>query len=409
MLKTPAELPGQPQLCRLAQMKPLNPTFASLGTTIFTTMSALAVEHGAINLGQGFPDEDGPADILEQAAAAILKGPNQYPPMAGLPELRKAVADHGQRFYGLGYDWRDEVLVTSGATEALAAALMALLAPGDEVVLFEPLYDSYLPVIRQCGAVPRIVRLEAPDWRLPEDKLTGAFGSATKLVLINSPMNPNGKLFDSRELAAIAGLAARHGAYLLCDEVYEHLVFDGLRHQPIAALPGMRERTLRIGSAGKSFSLTGWKVGYVSGPRDLVSVVAKVHQFLTFTTPPNLQRAVAYALARDDAYFDALAKSLAAKRDRLAAGLRSVGFDVLPAQGTYFLTALTDSVGPRFDTDVDYARWLTIEGGVATVPCSAFYAGSNPPQNMIRFCFCKKDEVLDAAIERLRAFLARAA
>lgn len=409
MLKKLAELPGYPRLCRLRQMKPLNPTFASLGTTIFTTMSALAVEHGAINLGQGFPDEDGPADILEQAASAILKGPNQYPPMAGLPELRKAVADHDQRFYGLSYDWRDEVLVTSGATEALAAALMALLAPGDEVVLFEPLYDSYLPVIRQCGAVPRIVRLEAPDWRLPDDKLAAAFGPATKLVLINSPMNPNGKLFDSAELGMIAALAERHGAYLLCDEVYEHLVFDGLRHQPIAALPGMRERTLRIGSAGKSFSLTGWKVGYVSGPRELVSVVAKVHQFLTFTTPPNLQRAVAYALARDDAYFEALATSLAAKRDRLAAGLRSVGFAVLPAQGTYFLTALTDGVGPRFDRDEDYARWLTIEGGVATIPCSAFYAGSNPPQNMIRFCFCKKDEVLDAAIARLRAFFARAA
>lgn len=390
-------------------MKPLNPTFAGLGTTIFTTMSALAAEHGAINLGQGFPDEDGPADILEQAASALLTGPNQYPPMAGLPELRRAVADHDQRFYGLSYDWRDEVLVTSGATEALAAALMALLAPGDEVVLFEPLYDSYIPVIRQCGAVPRIVRLEAPEWHVPEEALAAAFGPATKLVLINSPMNPTGKLFAESELAAIATLAERHNAYLLCDEVYEHLVFDGQRHEPIATLPGMRERTLRIGSAGKSFSLTGWKVGYVSGPRELVSVVAKAHQFLTFTTPPNLQRAVAYAFARDDAYFDGLAASLAAKRDRLAAGLTSVGFEVLPAEGTYFLTALTNGVGPRFGSDVEYASWLTIEGGVATVPCSAFYAGNNPPQNMIRFCFCKKDDVLDAAVARLRTFLARAA
>lgn len=387
-------------------MKPLNPSFADLGTTIFTTMSALAAEHGAINLGQGFPDEDGPADILEQAAAALLAGPNQYPPMAGLPALRQAVAAHDRRFYGLDYDWQDEVLVTSGATEALAACLMALLAPGDEVVLFEPLYDSYLPVIRQCGAVPRIVRLEAPDWQVPLDSLAAAFSPSTKLVLINSPMNPTGKLFGGAELEAIAALARQHDAYLLCDEVYEHLVFDGVRHQPIATLPGMRERTLRIGSAGKSFSLTGWKVGYISGPRDLVATVAKVHQFLTFTTPPNLQAAVAYALGKDNAYYAGLASDLEAKRDRLAVGLRGVGFTVLPSPGTYFLTAMTEGIGPSFETDVDYARWLTLEAGVATIPCSAFYAGEAPPQNMIRFCFCKKEELLDAAIARLRDKLA---
>jgi aspartate/methionine/tyrosine aminotransferase len=386
-------------------MKPLNPVFAALGTTIFTTMSELAADYGAINLGQGFPDSDGPADLLARAAAAILTGPNQYPPMAGLPELRKAVAQHSQRFYGLTYDWRDEVLVTSGATEALAAAMMALLSPGDEVVVFEPLYDSYLPVIHQCGAVARIVRLEAPDWRLPEEELACAFGPETKLVLINSPMNPTGKLFEGSELAAIARLAEHHGAYILCDEVYEHLVFDGDHHQPIASLPGMRERTLRIGSAGKSFSVTGWKVGYVSGPRKLISGIARVHQFLTFTTPPNLQHAVAYALTREDAYFDVLATSLAAKRNRLAAGLRSVGFEVLPARGTYFLTAVADGIGRRFESDVDYARWLTIEGGVAGVPYSAFYADGNPAQKMVRFCFCKQDEVLDAAITRLRALL----
>ncbi|MFN4023716.1 MAG: aminotransferase [Hyphomonas sp.] len=383
-------------------MKPLNPSFAGLGTTIFTTMSALAAEHGAINLGQGFPDEDGPADILEQAAAALLAGPNQYPPMAGLPALRQAVAAHDRRFYGLDYDWQDEVLVTSGATEALAACLMALLAPGDEVVLFEPLYDSYLPVIRQCGAVPRIVRLEPPDWQVPLESLAAAFGPSTKLVLINSPMNPTGKLFGGAELEAIAALARQHDAYLLCDEVYEHLVFDGARHKPVATLPGMQERTLRIGSAGKSFSLTGWKVGYVSGPRALVATVAKAHQFLTFTTPPNLQAAVAYALGKDDAYYAGLASDLEAKRDRLAAGLRQAGFTVLPAQGTYFLTALTDGIGPDLGSDVDYARWLTTEAGVAAIPCSAFYAGDAPPQDMIRFCFCKKDEVLDSAIARLR-------
>ena len=382
-------------------MKPLNPDFARLGTTIFTTMSALAVEHGAINLGQGFPDEDGPADIIAKAAEALTTGPNLYPPMAGLPALRQAVAAHDRRFYGLDYDWQDEILVTSGATEALAACLMALLAPGDEVVLFEPLYDSYLPIIRQCGAVPRIVRLEAPGWDIPQDALAAAFSPATKLVLINSPMNPTGKLFAAEALEAIARLARAHDAYLVCDEVYEHLVFDDRRHQPIAALPEMRARTLRIGSAGKSFSLTGWKVGYVSGPRELVSGVAKVHQFLTFTTPPGLQAAVAYALAKDDSYYAGLAASLEAKRDRLAAGLRQVGFTVLPAEGTYFLTALTDGIGPALASDVDYARWLTTEAGVAVIPCSAFYADDDPPANMIRFCFCKKDEVLDAAIARL--------
>lgn len=383
-------------------MKPLNPRFAGLGTTIFTTMSALAAQNGAINLGQGFPDEDGPADILEAAAAALLAGPNQYPPMAGLPALRQAAAAHDRRFYGLDYDWQDEVLVTSGATEALAACLIALLAPGDEVVLFEPLYDSYLPIIRQCGASARVVRLQPPDWSIPQDALAAAFGPATKLVLINSPMNPTGKLFAGAELEAIAALARQHDAWLLCDEVYEHLVYGGERHRPIAALPGMRERTLRIGSAGKTFSLTGWKVGYVSGPRELVGAVAKVHQFLTFTTPPNLQAAVAYALAKNDTYYAGLAGELEAKRDRLAAGLAGAGLTVLPSPGTYFLTVMTDGVGPSFETDVDYARWLTLEAGVATIPCSAFYAGDDPPQNMVRFCFCKKDEVLDAAIARLR-------
>ncbi|MBY9068474.1 aminotransferase [Hyphomonas sp. WL0036] len=384
-------------------MKALNPTFDGLGTTIFTTMSALAVEHGAINLGQGFPDEDGPADIRQKAADALMAGPNQYPPMAGLPALRQAVAAHDQRFYGLSYNWQDEVLVTSGATEALAACLFALLSPGDEVVLFEPLYDSYLPIIRQCGAIPKIVRLEAPDWRIPPDALAAAFSPATKLVLINSPMNPTGKLFAGGELAEIAILARRHDAYLLCDEVYEHLVFDGARHQPIAALPGMRERTLRIGSAGKTFSLTGWKVGYVSGPRELISAVAKAHQFLTFTTPPDLQAAIAYALGRDDTYYQGLAAALQAKRDRLASGLAGIGFTVLPADGTYFLTVLTDGIGPALESDEAYARWLTVEAGVAAIPCSAFYAGEAPPQNMVRFCFCKQDKVLEDAISRLAA------
>ncbi|RJF89951.1 aminotransferase [Oleomonas cavernae] len=389
-------------------MKALNPHFASLGTTIFTVMSALAVEHDAINLGQGFPDEDGPADLRAIAAGAVADGPNQYPPMMGVPALRQAVADHDRRFYGLDYDWRTETLVTSGATEALAAALFALLAPGDEVVLFEPLYDSYVPIIRQAGAIPKFVRLSPPDWSIPPGALEAAFGPRTKLVLFNTPMNPTAKVFTGAELERIAGLARAHDAYVLCDEVYEHLVFDGHRHLAIATLPGMRERTVRIGSAGKTFSFTGWKVGYLSGPASLIGVIGKAHQFLTFTTPPNLQLAVAAGLNKDDGYFEGLGQSLAAKRDRLAEGLQAVGYRTLPVEGSYFVTVDITGVGPALD-DAEYCKWLTATIGVAAVPVSAFYADADPPRHLIRFCFCKRDSVLDAAIERLRIGLKAAA
>ncbi|MHA1599126.1 MAG: aminotransferase, partial [Alphaproteobacteria bacterium] len=319
-------------------MKPANSVLSSYGTTIFTVMSQLALDHDAINLGQGFPDTDGPLDIRERAAAALIDGPNQYPPMLGMPELRQAVAGANKRFYGLDVDWRTEVMVTSGATEALADCILGLINPGDEVVMIEPLYDSYLPMVRRAGGVPKLVRMSPPGWELPRDGLAAAFSDNTKMILLNSPHNPAGKVFDADELSFIAGLVEKHDAYAVCDEVYEHLVFDGLAHVPLMTLPGMRDRALRIGSAGKTFSVTGWKIGYITGAPELLASVAKAHQFNTFTTPPNLQLAAAYGLNKDDAYFSGLAADLGDKRSRLAAGLRGVGFEVLPSQGTYFLT-----------------------------------------------------------------------
>jgi aspartate/methionine/tyrosine aminotransferase len=380
-------------------MKHANTLLSALGTTIFTTMSALAVRHGAINLGQGFPDTEGPEDVVRAAADALLDHRNQYPPLTGVPELRQAVAAVNARFYGIGIDPDAGVVVTSGATEALTASLMALLDPGDEIVLIEPLYDTYLPVVRMLGAVPRLVRLEPPHWALPREALAAAFGPKTKAILLNSPMNPAGKVFSEEELAFIAGLLRQHDAYAICDEVYEHLVFAPARHVPLMALPGMAERCLRIGSAGKTFSLTGWKVGYVSGPPALTAVVMKAHQNLTFTTPPNLQRAVALGLAKEDAYFTAFAAALAAKRDRLSAGLRQVGFEVLPSDGSYFVTANYRAFGFAGD-DAAFCRHITEHAGVAAIPLSAFYE-SEAPQGWIRFAFCKQDSVLDEACARL--------
>jgi aspartate/methionine/tyrosine aminotransferase len=387
-------------------MKPANHLLAATGTTIFTVMSALAVRHGAINLGQGFPDVEGPSDVVRAAADALLDGRNQYPPLTGVPELREAVAAANARFWGLAVDPAAGVVVTSGATEAIAACLMALLNPGDEVVLIEPLYDTYLPVVRMLGAVPKLVRLEPPGWDLPREALRAAFGPRTKALMLNTPMNPTGKVFTREELAFLAGLLAEHDAYAICDEVYEHLVFSPARHVPLASLPGMAARCLRIGSAGKTFSLTGWKVGYVSGPAALVGVVAKAHQNLTFTTPPNLQRAVAIGLARDDAYFGELAGSLAAKCARLSAGLGRVGFRVLPAQGSYFVVADFSGFGFAGD-DVAFSRHITEAAGVACIPVSAFYEG-DAPSHWVRFAFCKKDEVLDEAVGRLARHFAAA-
>ncbi|MTH97986.1 aminotransferase [Roseibium sp. RKSG952] len=384
-------------------MKTTNPIFTRIETTIFETMSQLAMANGAVNLGQGFPDVDGPQDILEKASQSLLDGPNQYPPMLGVPELRQAVADANKRFYGLDIDWQSEVVVTSGATEALAACLMGLIELGDEVILIEPLYDSYLPMVKRVGGIAKRVRVNPPDWSLDAEALKRAFSENTKAILINNPMNPTAKVFSDEELELIANLCKTHDVYAICDEVYEHLVFDGRKHRPLMSLEGMRDRTVRIGSAGKTFSLTGWKVGYVTGPAHMITPISKAHQFVTFTTPPNLQKAVAFGLAKDDAYYLGLASDLAAKRDRMAAGLTALGFGVLPCEATYFLTC--DISGLNLgETDVEACHRLVTEAGVAAVPVSAFY-GSDAPEELIRFCFCKRDEVIQDALDRLSAYL----
>jgi N-succinyldiaminopimelate aminotransferase len=386
-------------------MPPANALLAATGTTIFTVMSALAVAHGAINLGQGFPDTEGPAELVEAAAAALKDGRNQYPPLTGVPELRRAVAAANQRFYGITVDPDHEVVVTSGATEALTACLMAVLNPGDEVVLLEPLYDTYLPFVRMIGAVPKLVRLSPPEWDLPRAELAAAFGPRTRALLLNTPMNPTGKVFTAAELAFLADLIARHDAVAICDEVYEHLTFDGWRHIPLMTLPGMRERSLRIGSAGKTFSFTGWKVGYVTAPAPLASLVAKAHQLLTFTTPPNLQRAVAVGLGLPDSYFTALAEGLRERRDQLAEGLARLGFGVLPTRGSYFITADFAPLGFAGD-DAAFCRHITEHAKVAAIPVSAFYAGPDAPRHYARFAFCKRPEVLAEALDRLGRWIA---
>lgn len=384
-------------------VKPTNTLLAATGTTIFTVMSALAAEHQAINLGQGFPDTEGPEDLVRVAAEALADHRNQYPPLTGVPELRAAVAASSHRFYGLEVDPQAGVVVTSGATEAITACLATLLNPGDEVVLIEPLYDTYLPVVKLLGAVPKLVRLHPPHWDLPRAELAAAFGPRTKLILLNSPMNPTGKVFSADELAFIAGLVQQHDTFAVCDEVYEHLVFSGERHLPLAVLPGMAARCLRIGSAGKTFSFTGWKVGYVSGPAALVSQVAKAHQLLTFTTAPNLQRAVAYGLNKPDEYFISLASGLEAQRDLLRDGLERLGFTTLPVAGSYFITADISSLGVTGD-DTAFCKAMTAQAGVAAIPVSAFYAGDDAPRHFVRFAFCKQKSVLEAALQRLEGW-----
>jgi aspartate/methionine/tyrosine aminotransferase len=385
--------------------RPKSQIFESLPTTIFTVMSALALEEGAINLGQGFPDEDGPETLRAHAARALLEQPNQYPPMLGLPVLREAVAAANRRFYGLAVDPASEVLVTSGATEALTNCFLGLLNPGDEAIVFEPVYDSYAPMIRLAGATPVPVRLEPPDFRIPQEALARAFGPRTKLIVVNSPMNPCGKVFNAAELGLIAALCVRHDAYAICDEVYEHLVFDGARHQPLMGLPGMAERTARIGSAGKTFALTGWKVGYVTAPAPLLDVIAKAHQFVTFTTAPALQAAVAVGLGLPDSYFGELAGSLQAKRDRLARDLTEAGFSVLSCAGTYFVTAGYERL-PFEDAPEALCKRLTREAKVAAIPLDTFYTDGRE-RRYLRFCFCKSEAVLDEAAQRLKTYLRR--
>ncbi len=386
-------------------MKTGNRILSGYGTTVFEVFSRLAAEHGSINLGQGFPDDRGPPEVLDEAIRALRDDSNQYPSMMGTPALRQALAAHAQRFYGLDVDWQREVMVTSGATEALAACLLGLIEPGDEVVLFEPLYDSYLPIILLAGGIPRLVTLRPPAWSFSRDDLAAAFSPKTKLVLINDPLNPAAKVFSADELALIAEFVLACDAYAICDEVYEHIVFDGRRHIPLMTLPGMRERCLKIGSAGKTFSLTGWKVGYITAAPALLQPVAKAHQFLTFTTPPNLQSAVAFGLGLETGYFTGLAAAMQAKRDRLGAGLERAGLTVLPSAGSYFIIADYGATGFEGD-DVAFCRAITIEAGVTAIPVSAFYAGSGSSR-CVRFCFCKRDDMLDEASSRLARHFSR--
>lgn len=383
----------------------MNPVFADLPVSVFEVMSRLAREHGAVNLGQGFPDDPGPEDVRRKAAEAVIEGWNQYPPMLGIPELRQAVAAHYRRWQGISFDPDSEIMVTSGATEALAGALLALLQPGDEVVLFQPLYDAYVPLVRRAGGVPRFVRLEPPHWRFDADMLARAFTRKTRAVLFNNPLNPSGTVYGREELTLLASFCERFGAVAICDEVWEHVIFDGRRHQPLIALPGMRERCVKIGSAGKIFSLTGWKVGFVCAAPSLLRVLAKAHQFITFTTPPNLQAAVAYGLGKSDDYFTGMRAGFQRSRDRFAAGLTALGFPVLDAQGTYFLNVDLAPLGLNED-DETFCRRLAAEHKVAAIPVSAFYA-EDPIRSVVRFCFAKHDATLDTALERLSGVMQR--
>ncbi len=387
----------------------LNRRLAEFGTTIFAEMSALAVATGSINLGQGFPDQDGPEEVREAAVRALRDGRgNQYPPGPGVPELRTAIVAHQARRYGLSYDPDTEVLVTAGATEAIAATLLALLEPGDEVVALEPYYDSYAACIAMAGAsrVPVTLRPdpERARFRLDLDELRDAVTDRTRLLLINTPHNPTGTVLTREELTAIAALAVERDLLVVTDEVYEHLVFDGAEHIPLATLPGMRERTVTIGSAGKTFSFTGWKVGWVTAAPGLVTAVRSAKQFLTYVSSGPFQYAVAEALALPDAYFDAFRADMLAKRDLLATGLTDAGFEVFRTAGTYFIT--TD-IRPLGESDgFAFCRALPERAGVVAIPNAVFYDHSEAGAPFVRFAFCKQVGVLEEAVTRLKSLAA---
>lgn len=383
----------------------MNPLYRSMPTTIFEEMSALATAHGAINLGQGFPDGPGPRDLLEAAAAALRERSSQYPPSAGLPETRAAAAAHYRRHQGLAIG-ADDVLITSGATEAIAAALLAIVSPGDEVILLAPMYDAYLPLVRRAGGIPRVMTVDPPGWRLPIAGIAAAIGPATRAIVLNNPMNPTARSFDADEMAALAALCVTHDLIAVADEVWEHVTFDGRRHRPLIAEEGMAARTVKIGSAGKMFALTGWKVGFVVAAPDLLAPIARAHQFLGFSTPPNLQIAVAAGLAKPADWFAGQAAGYGRGRDRLAAALAAGGIATLPAEASYFLCVDLAASGIAGD-DRTLARRLVAEAGVAAIPLSPFYEGAGAPAGMLRLCFAKADAVLDEAAARLTGWVAR--
>ena len=377
----------------------VHPIYAAMPTTIFEEMSGLARELGAINLGQGFPDDPGPQAVRAKAADAVLNGYNQYPPMAGLPDLRAAVAAHYARTQGLDLDWAGEVTITSGATEALAAAFLALIEPGDEVIVFQPVYDAYLPMIRRAGGTPRVLRLAPPHWRIDLAALEAAITPRTRFLVLNDPMNPTGVVLGEEDLAQIAQLCVRHDLIAICDEVWEQLVFAPAVHRSLMTFPGMRERTVKIGSAGKMFGLTGWKVGFLCAAPALTQGLARAHQFLTFTTPPNLQAAVAFGLETGEAWFREMPQALARSRDHLAKALAAEGFVALPSQGTYFLNIDLPASGVAL-ADREFALLAVRQAGVASIPVSALYE-SDPVATILRLCFAKPDAMLGEAARRL--------
>jgi len=371
------------------------------GTTIFTAMSALAAETGAVNLGQGFPDTDGPREVADAAIAAIRDGHNQYPPLAGLPVLRDAIAHHRRHHRGQEFDPADEILVTTGATEALAASLLALTGPGDEVVTFEPYYDSYAAGIAMSGASRRVVTLRGADFAFDPAEFEAAFTSRTRVLLLNTPHNPTGKVFSRAELETIARVCIERDVVVVTDEVYEHLVYEAHEHIPLATLPGMAERTVTISSAGKIFSFTGWKIGWACGPAPLIAAVRTAKQFLTFASGGPWQHGVAAGLRLGDDFFTGYTAEMASKRERLCAGLEAAGFETIRPQGTYFATVDIRSVGAS--DGIEFCMSLPRSAGVVAVPTQVFYDNEDEGRHLVRFAFCKKDEVLDEAARRLRA------
>ena len=383
----------------------LSAKLQGLGTTIFGEMSALAVATGSVNLGQGFPDTDGPREVLDAAIAAINGGQNQYPPLQGVPALRHAIVAHQQRFYGLGFDADTEVLVTGGASEALASTMIALLDTGDEVVTFEPSYDMYAACAAMSGATIRPVTLRPPNYEADIDEVRHAITPRTKMILLNTPHNPTGKVFSRVEIQAIADIAIQHDLIVVTDEVYEHLIFDGLGHVPMAGLEGMRERTVTISSGGKTFNTTGWKVGWVVGPAPLVTAVRTAKQYLTYVNSGPFQPAIAVGLGLPDAFFAEISADLQAKRDRLCAGLVETGFEVFHPRGTYFVTV--DIRPLRADGDgYAFCRDLPHRCGVVAIPNEVFYTDPRRGRHLVRFAFSKRFEVLDEAVSRLKALAA---
>ncbi len=381
-------------------MKRLASRVSGIDTTIFATMSELALRTGSVNLGQGFPDTDGPDEVREAAVAALRGGRNQYAPGAGVPELRHAIAEHQRHWYGMQLDPDSEVVVTTGATEAVAAALLALVDPGDEVIVLEPYYDSYPAGIALAGGVRRAVPLRPADFRLDVEALRSAITPRTTAILLNTPHNPTGTVLDATELASVACIAVEYDLLVISDEVYEHLVFDGRRHEPIATLPGMAERTLTVSSAGKTFSFTGWKVGWAVGPAPLVQAVTKAKQFLTYTSGAPLQPAVALALGLPDAFYADAASSLQARRDQLCDGLAGLGLEARVPEGTYFATTDVRALGE--DDGLQFCLDLPARAGVVAIPHSVFADDPKTGRSLVRWAFCKRPEVLDEALARLR-------